>query len=194
MDAVEKSGLANELLAELLPDLTLDQARRSLLRVAAQSMLQDDAEHAPYGWTHCLTMPQAALGVAAMTATDATDAVAVAATYVLGFRGTVSNQAIDPMHVPEPATLDVGDLIEAPPELAARAAWHAPADDRGAIWRTLAANAGTHEDAHLAKYTLACIDATRSDPDHAPLYRAAAAYLNAWWTQQALDPRPSCGR
>ena len=36
---------------------------RAIQRVAAQSMLQDDPTFAPYGWTHCLTLSQAAIGI-----------------------------------------------------------------------------------------------------------------------------------
>ena len=45
----------------------------------------------------------------------------------------------------------------------------------------LAARAASHEDAHLAKYTLACFDAAAGNPRRRRLYLAAAAYLGAWW-------------
>ena len=37
-------------------------------------------------------------------------------------------------------------------------------------------------DAHLVKYTLACLDAMAADPPAARLYLAAAATLLAFWT------------
>ena len=64
MNLVERVGLAAELLDAPTRGLPVAAARRDLLRVAAWSMLQDDPSHAPYGWSHCLTMPQATLGVA----------------------------------------------------------------------------------------------------------------------------------
>jgi hypothetical protein len=44
--------------------------------------------------------------------------------------------------------------------------------------------AATHEDAHLAKYTYACLAAAETDPRQRSLYRAAAASLAAWWFAQ----------
>ncbi len=64
MNLVERVGLAADLLDPPTRGLPVAAARRDLLRVAAWSMLQDDPSHAPYGWSHCLTMPQATLGVA----------------------------------------------------------------------------------------------------------------------------------
>jgi hypothetical protein len=155
MLAVEADGLAERLLAGPTENISLAQAERSLLRVAAWSMLRDDPSHAPYGWTHCLTMPQGVLTVAAV-AKDRRAAIRVAATHVLGFRATLGSAALDP---------------EQPP--LAR-----PADE---LRPALAAHAVAHRDAHLAKYTLACFDAADSDPEAAPLYMAAATYLHAWW-------------
>ena len=183
MSTTEQSGLATETLADLTPGLTITTARHNLLRIAAHSMLQDDPTSAPYGWSHCLTMPQAALGIAHATE-DPQIAIAVAATYVLGFRATQGKATVDPDHIPEPIKVEPNDLIAAPPPVAAAAAWHTPSAEQPEVWRTLASHAGSHHDAHLAKYTLACLDATRGDPDHHDLYRAAATYLNAWWHQQ----------
>ena len=57
------------------------------------------------------------------------------------------------------------------------------ATDRAEIAAVLAGRAAAHEDAHLAKYTLACLQLTETDPDFAHGYLAAAAYLGAWWRQ-----------
>ena len=59
--------------------------------------------------------------------------------------------------------------------------FHASDGERDAIVPELAARAASHEDAHLAKYTLACFDAAAADPEQRRLYLAAAAYLGAWW-------------
>lgn len=184
MSTAERTGLAHDSLADLIGGLTIAAARRSLLRTAALSMLQDDPGQAPYGWSHCLTMPQAALGIA-HAAPDPQVAIAVAATYVLGFRSTLGSTPLDHRWSPQPVTVDVDELVSAPPGVAAAAAWNTSIGERSIIWRTLAAHAGAHADAHLAKYTLACVDAARSDPRAHDLYLGAAAYLNAWWNEQA---------
>jgi hypothetical protein len=49
----------------------------------------------------------------------------------------------------------------------------------------LAARAGAHEDAHLAKYTLACFSAAANDNAERRLYLSAAAYLSALWKTTA---------
>ncbi len=186
MDAVERNGLAADVTADLAGSLSVRDARHALLRTAARSMLQDDRNHAPYGWSHCLTMPQATLGVA-----DAAErpeaAIAIAATYVLGFRSALGSTTIDPAWMPEPPTSGSSSSLDLDTDLdhAVAQAWHAAVADRPAIWRQLAGHAGAHEDAHLAKYTLACLDATRGDPSHEHLYLAAAAHLNAWWATQS---------
>jgi hypothetical protein len=50
---------------------------------------------------------------------------------------------------------------------------------------TLVTRAAIHEDAHLVKYTLACLDAATDDPPHRRLYLAAAASLGGYWTTQS---------
>jgi hypothetical protein len=149
--------------------------------VAALSMLQDDPDQAPYGWTHCLTMPQATLDIAHRT-DDPRRAIAVAATYVLGFRATQSSSAIDPAWTPpSPADGDPESLLAGGPDRAAALVWHARSE-RTRLLHELASYAACHHDAHLVKYTLACLDAVAADPEGASLFLAAAAYLAAWWT------------
>lgn len=193
MSLVERSGLARETLDAATSSLGVRSATRILLRVAAWSMLQDNPEHAPYGWSHCLTMPQAVLGIASACA-EPRDAVAVAATYVLGFRATVGRTTLDPQWSPAaPATGDSRELLDGEPALAAAGVWHAPPTALPAIIARLATRAALHKDAHLAKYTHACFDAASADPAATRLYLAAAAYLSAWWAQQpqhAHEARP----
>jgi hypothetical protein len=177
MSIVDRTGLARDLIAPTLARCTVADARMQLLRVAAHSMLQDDPEHAPYGWTHCLTMPQAVLNTAGRHP-DATRSIAVAATYVCGFRATQSTNAIDPAWVPDrvdPALT----LSDATPIEAAGLLWHAT-QSRSQLVQQLIDDAGTAEDAHLAKYTEACLTAARHDPAVAHLFHAAMAYLAAW--------------
>ena len=169
MHLTDASGLAAEVLDEPLRGMAVDEARRILLRVAAESMLQDDPDAAPYQWTHCLTLPQAAL-VAGEHGADPDLAVAVAATYVLGFRAMKGRVRLSSDWKPAPNT-------------AASRMWSAPADETEAMVAALVANGAAHPDAHLAKYTLACLDATEADPDAGRLFLAAAAHLHEWWSR-----------
>jgi hypothetical protein len=183
MSLVERTGQAAEVLDAPTRCLPVADARRDLLRVAAWSMLQDDPAHAPYGWSHTLTMPQATLAVAPASS-DPSRAVAVAATYVLGFRSTLGAVTLDPRWTPEPVSgLDALTYLDAGPDAAAAAMWHVGGEEYGAYVRRLVTVAGRHEDAHLAKYTLACLDATRDDPAAGRLFMAAAAFLAGWWRQ-----------
>ena len=180
MSLVEQSGLAEELLDGPTRSVSSAQATQDLLRLAAASMVQDDPAAAPYGWSHCLTMPQAVLGLARAGAAAPEPAVAVAATFVLGFRATQGTVDVDPGWSPPPTRDALGALDGSPAEAAA-GAWHATNDERAAVVARLASRAAAHEDAHLAKYTLACFDAARDDPGATRLFLAAAAYLGAWW-------------
>ena len=154
MDQAERSGIAAQLLSGIAtPDVDVALARQQLARVAAWSMLQEPPDHAPYGWSHCLTMPQAVMGLAGDGIT-ARNAVAIAATYVVGFRAALGQVDLVPDHDLDAGDIDVADL---------------------------ATTAALHHDAHLVKHTLACFDAATYDPTHRKLYLASAARLVAWW-------------
>jgi hypothetical protein len=184
MHQAEESGLARQLLAGVARDkASLPAATQDLQRLAAWSMLQEGPEHAPYGWSHCLTMPQAVLSVAAHGAVPARTAIAVAATYVVGFRTATGTRPLDPTWAPPaPTSSGLDDALAAGPEAAAAWAWaSALRGEQAELVAHLAARASEHEDAHLVKYTLACVDAASSDPDAAPLFLAAAASLRGWW-------------
>ena len=180
MLAVEAGGLAERLLAAPTQSLSLEDAGRSLLRLAAGSMLQDDPRHAPYGWTHCLTLPQGVLTLAAVAA-DQRAAIRIAATHVLGFRATLGIAELEPGRPLPPSA--AGALRGATPSEAASIAFDTPVEEAGPLRAALAGHAVGHGDSHLAKYTLACFDAADRDPEAAPLYLAAAAYLGAWWEE-----------
>ena len=188
MSMVESTGLATRLLDRPTRSSDVRVASRELFRIAARSMLVDDPDHAPYGWSHCLTMPQGALGIAEHLATPR-DGIAVAATYVLGFRSTLGTVDVDPAWAPPPPSSSEGAAQGSPSDAAARA-WHTAPGERPDLVARLASFAAIHPDAHLAKYTLACFDAAADDPEATHLYLAAAAYLAAWWEQHppASDP------
>jgi hypothetical protein len=95
---------------------------------------------------------------------------------------------LDPDWQPEPpATTDLAEAIAASPAAAASAVWHAPASELDAIATTVAARAAAHHDAHLVKYTLACLHAADDDPGERRLYLSAAASLAGWWAQHPTD-------
>jgi hypothetical protein len=159
MSQAEQSGVAPNFIAPLL-GTDIDDARHALLRAAAWSMLHDDPEQAPYGWTHCLTMPQAVLALAGDGVGSRT-ALAVAATYVIGFRAAHGLEQLGPL----------GD-----------ADGHTTSDHTGELDVTaIATYAALHDDAHLVKYTMACLLAADGDPAWAPTYLSAAQYLCDWW-------------
>jgi hypothetical protein len=182
MSQAERTGVAAELLAR--PTLTADRegAARVTLRAAALSMLQEDGTYAPYGWSHCLTMPQAALGVARWCS-DPSVALAVAATYLVGFRAALAANPLEPTWAPCDPGMSLATALDVDPGQAGAAVWHSPADQVGSIVTLLATRAAVHHDAHLVKYTLACLDAATWDVDHARLYLSAAAALHGWWTR-----------
>jgi hypothetical protein len=185
MHQVDTKGVAAEVIAPVLGAGTdLAAAARAIARVAAWSMLQDDPAHAPYGWTHCLTLAQAAANLAPAT-DNPLRAVAVAATHVVGFRAALGNAPVTDSYDPEPVSVDVIEALDAPPPVAAAAVHHAAASAVAAITTELASRAALHPDAHVVKYTLACFDAADADPDHARLFLSAAAFLHGWWAQAA---------
>jgi len=190
MSLVERSGLAAEVLDAPTRSSDVARASRELARVAAWSMLQDDPTHAPYGWSHCLSMPQGVLGIADCCA-DPRDAIAVAATYVLGFRATQGTVALDPEWRPErPRESDALAALGGSPSEAAATAWYAPDHKIPDLVAALATRAAIHPDAHLAKYTVACLDAAAADRDARRLHLAAAAFLSAWWSRVPIEGDP----
>ena len=181
MSQVERQGVAAALLGDVT-SLDVEAAARVILRAAALSMLQEPGDHAPYGWSHCLTMPQAVLGVARSCA-DASVAIAVAATYVVGFRAALAVRPLDARWVPDDPGISAATALEPYPDQAAASVWHAAVEQLPAIVTLLATRASAHHDAHLVKYTLACLDAANSHPADARLYLSAAASLHGRWTE-----------
>ncbi len=180
MHLVEEAGLAADLLGPALDGVDRHEATRALWRIGARSMLQDDPDEAPYGWSHCLTMPHGLLSVAGL-ARDPQRVLAAGATFVLGFRATQGKVELDPDWRPTPGEDPVAR------------AWHAGAGERPALAAQLAAHAAAHPDAHLAKYTLACLQLADADPGFAHGYLAAAAHLNAWWDAHPVADDPLMG-
>jgi hypothetical protein len=178
MLATERDGYAARILADATIGVSVHAARRILLRVAALSMLLDDPTHAPYGWTHCFTLPQAILSLEDV-ASDEARVVRVAATYSLGFRATLGSV---PLQYPLARDSRISNIsARLSPSDAAAMVFNADAARRRAIRAQLVERAAVHADAHFAKYTMACLTAAGGDPRESALYLAAAAYLGAWW-------------
>jgi hypothetical protein len=155
MSQVQDRGVAAELLGPVLAErFDTAQAGRVLARVGSWSMVHDDPDHAPYGWSHSLTMPQAVMALAGAGVSPRT-ALAVAATYTVGFRAAYGR-----VDLPEVMT---------------------PGDGPKATVPELALAASLHEDAHLVKFTLACLHAAADDPAFAALHLRAAERLAQWW-------------
>jgi hypothetical protein len=182
VNQVDRGGLARELINDRVP-VDVTTAAAVILRVAVHSMLQDDLTYAPYGWTHCLTLPHAICAIMPWLR-DTHTAAAIAATYVVGFRAAEGSRDIDTGWTPDPGSTNLLDALDAEPEVAAACWHHAPHAALAQAMPELIGRAAVHEDAHLVKYTLACLDAAERDPAHRSLYVAAVASLAAWWTRQ----------
>ena len=111
------------------------RARSTWMRPGARSpasrpgrCCKNRTDYAPYGWSHCLTLPQAVMGIAG-DGLDAHRAVAVASTYIVGFRAALGQRALDPEWEPDPpGTRSLAEALPLGPDAAAAAVWHAPAD------------------------------------------------------------------
>jgi hypothetical protein len=159
-------------------------AGAAVLRAAAWSMLLEPGDHAPYLWSHCLTMPQAVLAIA-RTAQRPERHLAVAATHVAGFRSAYASGALIARFDEPPPGLPLAEAVDAGQRTAAAAAWHTPPAGRAALVGHLVNRAAVHEDAHLVKYTMACLAAAAADPAADRVYLAAAASLHGWWARPA---------
>ncbi len=170
MSHVDDGGLAAEQLGTVTGPGDIGERARAVLHAAAWSMLLEPGDHSPYGWSHCLTMPQAVLGLAGTV--DPSMALAVASTYVVGFRSALAVNPLEPVFPTEDPRLPLPEAIDAGPTVAAAAVWHLPDLAMADVVGELATRASVQRDAHLVKYTLACVDAAATDrAHHAPLPR-----------------------
>ncbi|MDJ0840913.1 MAG: hypothetical protein QNK37_30665 [Acidobacteriota bacterium] len=184
--AAEDASLPDQLFSSMmnhhLSDEQIDAAFRALLRLSAHAMLQETNQRAKFGWTHHLTMPQAAWGLASLYNAPRT-ALAAALVWVTAWRSTmnVTYKKIDPKWAPERVNMSFDKALTESPEAAAAHVWHAPPAERPQIVRKLATKAAVRNDQHLVKYVLACLETAAFDPTMEHLYLAAAAYLLAVW-------------
>ena len=139
----------------------LDDDPFGVLATCQRTMLDEVDDDVPYGWTHGLTIPYAALEVG-VTSGHPDLGVIAAATAIVAFRavhGRTTPSWTD-LGAPPPRPLGRWDGAEAP---------------------ELVAAAGAHPDAHVAKYVLASIELGELDPGRSALHLAAAARLLDWW-------------
>jgi hypothetical protein len=183
MSRVDEQRIALTQLRAVVGGEDMRARAHAVLRAAAWTMLLEPGDHSPYGWSHCLTMPQAVLGLGLDGAINPNVALAVAATYVVGFRSALAVNALEPVFPTEDPGIPVHEALDAGPVIAAASVWHHHEPTNDAIVSELATRASVQRDAHLVKYTLACLDAAASDRSHQRLYLAAAAYLVGWWAE-----------
>lgn len=164
----------------------MDAAFRAVLRVCAHSMLQDDLDHAKFGWSHCLTLPQAACGLSALNM-DRKLALATTLVWITSYRSVLSKKNLDFSWVPKKTGADMSleEALNTSPAVAAARVWHADESELPGIVETLATNASIRNDQHLVKYTRACFDIGSFDPTHRQLYLSAAAYLCSLWISES---------
>ena len=166
---VDAPGVADEVLGPVAGPgaVVTAETSRAITRVAALAMVNDTPDHAPYGWTHCLTLPQAILTLAPQLEAAGVPALAIAATHVLGFRatlGTITLRADDPLIRP------------------------ADPDTAEARRSRLVTEAALRHDAHVAKYVLASLTQADRDPEAGELHLRAAEHLLAVWDDLGPDP------
>ena len=194
MQATEQAGLPDNLLGDALlsnsDEAWCESALRTACRIAALSMLEDKPEPAKYYWTHCLTLPHAAWALTRCLPgrSFAAEAAHTAAIWVMAIRASHGNGNLRPLPELERVEMDLTEALVRSPRMAASVAWFARPDERPRLVRTIATEAAIRNDAHLVKYTWACLDAAVEDPAYAPLYHAAAAYLcSIWCMEQPRD-------
>ena len=198
MQATEQAGLPDALLGDALltnsDEVKCERALRTACRIAALSMLEDNPEPAKYYWTHCLTLPHAAWALTRFLPGRffAAEAAHTAATWVMAIRASHGNGNLKPFPDLDHVDMDLTEALVRSPRAAASAAWFARQDERPRIEGILAAEAAVRNDAHLVKYTWACLDSAAQDPEHAPLFHAAAAFLSSIWCME--QPRAEVAR
>ncbi|HTG31584.1 MAG TPA: hypothetical protein VLB76_01535 [Thermoanaerobaculia bacterium] len=159
---------------------TWNEGFASICQVAATAMIEEGPDHAKFGWTHCLTIPQALWALGPFFS-DKSNAVRVASIIVVGFRSSIGATRLQVSPDLPPSRLSFTESLHRSPQESASVVLHSAEEDRPAIVAEMATQAAIRNDAHLVKYTLACCDAAVSDPGSWRLYLAGAAYLLTLW-------------
>lgn len=153
--------------------------------VAARLMLTAQTE-LEYGWSHCLTLPEAAWTFAHGGEVDEELAALVALSYVVGFiaalgfpgwpslptAGSTPATKIDSFRqaLASPTPTDAVPICLGATEPFARQAWG-----------EVVSMASEMEDAHLVKYVHSCLRSASRKPAAEPIFLAAATRLLARW-------------
>jgi hypothetical protein len=192
--AGEATGNADSLFADFVQhELTHDQidgAFRGILRTCAHNMLQHDEKYAKFGWSHCLTLPQAACGLSTFNINRRL-ALATALVWITAYRSVLSDHDLDlewkPAKLKESPSLK--EALQTSPDAAAARVWYADSEEIPSIKQALATEASIRTDQHLIKYTRACMDATSFDPSSERLYLSAAAHLCSIWVKEMPEEK-----
>jgi hypothetical protein len=187
VDRAVQTGVVEQAMSRAWQEVSEAQwesAMKGIVRGAAHAMIQDTAQHAKYGWTHCLTIPQA-LWVLGPYAQDKLGVIRLASVVGVGFRHAHGRRKISDDLGLSRLKIPFSEALQQGSREAASVAYFAVGDEVDAIEKTIAEEAAIREDAHLVKYTLACFDSAAMNPAAAPLFRAAAAYLLAIWMADA---------
>ncbi len=188
-NAGEATGKADSLFTDFIrSDLTseqIDAAFRAVLRVCAHNMLQHNTSFSKFGWSHCLTLPQAACGLSSFNI-DRKLALASTLVWITSYRFVMSDHPLDIHWTPDqvPGGPNLLEALQTSPTIAAARVWHADEHELPAIKQTLATQASIRTDQHLIKYTRACLDMVAFDPAYERLYLAAAAHLCGVWVKE----------
>ncbi len=202
MEAAEGEGTADREFGEFIRhDLTDEQitaAFRAALRASAHAMLQDDVGSAKFGWSHCLTLPQAAFGLSSL-GKERKLGLAATLVWATAYRTVLSKKkTLDFAYRPKKVTASLREALHGTPDEAAGRFWHLQPDEQATARRLLASEAAVRNDQHLAKYTRACFDMCSLDPTQWRLYFASAAKLCALWIaetpREKISDRLSDGR
>lgn len=185
----EATGSPDALFADFvfhdLTDEQIDAAFRAILRTCAHNMLQHSTSFAKFGWSHCLTLPQAACGLSSVNMNRKL-ALAAALVWITAYRTVLSDHdlALDWQPKPLAKPMTLAEALQAGPDAASARVWNADASEVPLIKQTLATQASIRTDQHLIKYTRACLDMVSFDHEQERLYLAAAAHLAGVWVPE----------
>ena len=158
-----------------------ETAIRAACRIGPMSMLAEPADHAKYGWTHCLTLPEAVWELDGVFAKPEVSTAAAVA-FAVAYRSTIGTRPLTTGSVaadPPPAE---SDRTEAAHEFIGRLL-----SEEAAALRDLISGVCVRGDCHLVKYTLSALTAAARDSDARELYLSSAASLLALWQREIPD-------
>ena len=163
-----------------VPGRTPFEAAGTACVAAARMMLTAETD-VEYGWSHCLTLSEAAWGF--VDHGDGTGAI-VALSYVTGFVSALGFPGW-PSLAPTASTRAVGGavlqqaLASASPEDAVAICLGASEDIAMQAWGEVVSQASDMKDAHLVKYVHAALRCATRKPEAEPVFLAAATRLLA---------------